>query len=87
MVWTIEKLEYSRFNTNINKEWVHYNTLSGGLFSYTNEAYEIFCWALCFEVFKILGKDLMDFGTRSGKILRLGIPNAPQGKIKGKPKA
>ena len=26
-VWTIEKLEYSRFNTNINKEWVHYSTL------------------------------------------------------------
>ena len=24
---TIEKLEYSRFNTNINKEWVHYSTL------------------------------------------------------------
>ena len=26
-VWAIEKLAYSRFNTNINKEWVHYSTL------------------------------------------------------------
>ena len=26
----IEKLEYSRFNTNINKELVHYSTLCGG---------------------------------------------------------
>ena len=28
--WTIEKLKYSRVNTNINKEWVHYSTLCGG---------------------------------------------------------
>ena len=33
------------------------------------------------------GKDLLDFGTRSGKSLRLGIPKAPQGKIQGQPKA
>ena len=26
-VWTIEKLEYRRIITNINKEWVHYSTL------------------------------------------------------------
>ena len=39
------------------------------------------------EVFKFLGKDLMDFGTGSGKSLSLGIPKAPQGKIKGQPKA
>ena len=42
---------------------------------------------LCCEVFKFLGKDLMDFGIRSGKSLSLGIPKAPQGKVQGKPKA
>ena len=42
---------------------------------------------LCCEVFKFLGKYLMDFGTRSGKSLSLGIPKAPQGKIQGQPKA
>ena len=42
---------------------------------------------LCCEVFKFLGKDLMDFGIRSGKSLSLGIPKAPQGKIQGQPKA
>ena len=42
---------------------------------------------LCCEVFKFLGKDLMDFGIRSGKILSLGIPKAPKGKIQGQPKA
>ena len=42
---------------------------------------------LCCEVFKFLGKDLMDFGIRSGKSLRLGMPKAPQGKIQGQPKA
>ena len=36
---------------------------------------------LCCEVFKFLGKDLMDFGIRSGKSVSLGIPKAPQGKI------
>ena len=42
---------------------------------------------LCCEAFKFLGKDLMDFGIRSGKSLSLGIPKAPQGKIQGQPKA
>ena len=42
---------------------------------------------LCCEVFKFLGKDLMDFGIRSGKSLSLGMPKAPQGKIQGQPKA
>ena len=42
---------------------------------------------LCCEVFKFLGKDLMDFGTRSGKSLRLRMPKAPQGKIQGQPKS
>ena len=41
---------------------------------------------LCCEVFKFLGKDLMDFGTRSGKSLSLGMPMSPQGKIEGQPK-
>ena len=36
---------------------------------------------LCCEVFKFLGKDLMDFGIRSGKSLRFGMPKEPQGKI------
>ena len=42
---------------------------------------------LCCEVFKFLGKDLMDFGIMSGKSLSLGIPKAPQGKIQGQPKS
>ena len=42
---------------------------------------------LCCEVFKFLGKDLMDFGIRSGKGLSLGMPKAPQGKTQRQPKA
>ena len=42
---------------------------------------------LCCEVFKFLGKDLMDFGIRSGKSLSLGMPKAPQGNIQGQPRA
>ena len=60
---------------------------SGDLFSYTNGAYEIFCWVLCCEVFKFLGKDLMDYGIRSGKSLSLGMPKAPQGNIQVQPRA
>ena len=37
--------------------------------------------------FQVLGKDSMDYGTRSGKSLRLGMPKAPQGNIQGQPKA
>ena len=33
----MEKLEYSRYYTNINKECVHNSTKSGNLFSYTTE--------------------------------------------------
>ena len=36
---------------------------------------------------KFLGKDLMDFGIRSGKSLILGMPKAHQGKIQGQPKS
>ena len=35
--------------------------------------------------FQVLGKDLMDYGIRSGKSLSLGIPKAPQGNIQGQP--
>ena len=42
---------------------------------------------LCCEVFKFLGKNLMDFGIRSGKSLRLEMPMEPQGKIQGQPKS
>ena len=37
---------------------------------------------LCCEVFKFLGKDLMNFGIRSGKSLRLGMPMEPKVKFK-----
>ena len=37
--------------------------------------------------FQVLGKDLMDYGTRSGKSLRLGMRKAPQGNIQGQPRA
>ena len=40
---------------------------------------------LCCEVFKFLGKDLMDYGIWSGKSLSLGMPKAPQGNIQGQP--
>ena len=32
----------------------------------------------CVVKFKVLGKDLMDFGIRSGKSLSLGMPMIPQ---------
>ena len=34
--------------------------------------------------FQVLGKDSMDYGIRSGKTLRLGMPEAPQGNIQGR---
>ena len=37
--------------------------------------------------FQVLGKDSMEYGIRSGKILSLGIPKAPQGNIQGQPRA
>ena len=78
----MEKLEYGRYFTNINKEWVHNSTKSGDLFSYTNGAYE-FSVELCCEVFKFWVKIRWDYGIRSGKSLRLGMPMAPEGKIQG----
>ena len=56
-------------------------------FSFANGAHEIFCWVLCYEDFKFFGKDLMDYGIRSGKSLILGMPKATQGKIQGQPEA
>ena len=41
----------------------------------------------CVVKFQVLGKDLMDYGIRSGKSLRLGMPKAPQGNIQGQPRA
>ena len=83
----MEKLEYSRYYTNINKEWVHNSTKSGDLFSYTNGAYKIFCWSFVLWSFHVLGKDLMDYGIRSGKNLSFVMPKAPQGNIQGQPRA
>ena len=49
------------------------------------ELMRVFVEVLCCEVFKFLGKDLMDFGIRSGKSLSLGMPKAPQGNIQVDP--
>ena len=46
------------------------------------ELMKFFVEVLCCEVFKFLGKDLMDFGTRSGKRLSLGCPRDPKLKFK-----
>ena len=46
-----------------------------------------FLLSFVFWSFQVLGKDLMDHGTKSGKSLCLGMPMAPQGKIQGQPKA
>ena len=73
----MEKLEYNRYYTNINKEWVHNITKSGDLFSYTNGASELLFWVLCGWSFQVLGKDSMEYGIRSGKSLSLGMPMAP----------
>ena len=51
------------------------------------ELTKIFLLSFVLWSFQVLGKDLMDYGTRSGKSLSLGMPKAPQGKIKGQPKA
>ena len=49
------------------------------------ELMRFFVEVLCCEVFKFLGKDVMDFGIRSGKSLSLGMPKAPQGNIQRQP--
>ena len=70
----------------MNLEWVHNSNKSGDLFSYTNAAYE-FSVEFCVVKFSSLGKDSMDYGIRSGKILSLEMTKAPQGNIQGQPKA
>ena len=75
-------MEYSRFNTNINKEWVHYSTLSSSLFSFSNGAHEISV-EFCVVKFSSFGWNLlMDYWTRSGKSLSLGMTMAPQYNIR-----
>ena len=39
----------------------------------------------CVVKLSCFGKDLMDYGIRSGKSLSLGMPKAPQGNIQGHP--
>ena len=65
----------------INNE---FTTLPKGddLFSYTNGSPE-FSVEFCVVNFQVLGRDLMDYGIRSRKSLRLGIPKASQGNIQG----
>ena len=60
---------------------------SGGLYSFTNGAHEDFLLSFVLWSFQVLGKDLMDYGTRSGKSLSSGTPKEPQGKIQGQPKS
>ena len=43
-----------------------------------------FCWVLRDWSFQVLGEITMDEGIRSGKSLRLGMPEAPQGNIQGR---
>ena len=41
------KLDYSRYNANMNLEWFHNSTWSGDLFYYTNGSHEVllsFVW-------------------------------------------
>ena len=83
----MEKFEYSRFKTNINKEWVHYSTLKWHIFFFRERSSRYFLLSFVLWSFQVLGKDLMDYGTRIGKSLSLGMTKAPEGKIKGKPKA
>ena len=56
------------------------------LFSFANGAYE-FSVKFCVVKFSSFGKDSMDYGIRSGKSLRLGIPKASQGNTQGQPRS
>ena len=80
-VIAIEKLEYSRYNAKIEYELVCNTTYSNGLLSCINGSHEGFVEFCVIEVFKFWVKDLMDYGTRSGNSLRLGMPKAPQDNI------
>ena len=56
------------------------------LFSYINGVTS-FMLSFVLWSFQVLGKDSMDYGIMSGKSLSLGMPKAPQGNIKGQPRA
>ena len=64
---------------------VLHSTYSSSLLSFTNGAHEDFLLSFVLWSFQVLGKDLMDYGTRSGKNLSLGMPMTPQD-IQGQPK-
>ena len=81
----MEKLEYSRSNTNMNLEWVHNSTYVVIYFLILTDLTS-FLLSFVLWSFQVLGEDLMDYGIRSGKILILGIPKAPQFNIQGQPK-
>ena len=83
----MEKLEYSRYYTNINKEWVHNSTKSSDFYFLILMDLMSFLLSFVLWSFQVLGKDLMDYGIRSGKSLSLGMPKAPQGNIQGQPRA
>ena len=51
----MEKLEYCRYNTNMDLEWVHNSNKGGDLFSYTNGAYE-FSVEFCVVKFQVLSE-------------------------------
>ena len=82
----MEKLEYNIYYTNINKNEFTTIPKRGDLFSYTNGSPE-FLLSFVLWSFPILGKDLMDYGIRSGKSLSFGMPKAPQGNIQGQPRS
>ena len=82
----MEKLEYSRYYTNIiNNEF----TTVTKVVIYFLILTELTSFLLSFVLwsFQVLGNDSMDYGIRSGKSLSLGIPKAPQGNIQGYPRA
>ena len=78
MSFSIEKLEYSRYNARTKYELVYYSTCSSDLFSYTNGSHEGFRWVLCDWSFQVLGYLTMDEGIRTKKSLSLGVPMASQ---------
>ena len=76
----MEKLEYSSYYEIIKYEWVHNSTYGLWFGYYTNGSHEVLLSFVCWS-FQVLGKIKMDEGTRSGKSLSLGMPEAPQDNI------
>ena len=52
------------------------------MFSFANGAHEILLLSFVLSSFQVLGKDLMDYGTRNGKSLSLGMPKAAQDNLR-----